>query len=129
MLEYTSNGIGYTWELANCDGASFILFPTDKHSKAEINFAKKELHNNQDVVRLKIADRYDRINFYKSLIFKVPETRPLKWYQIEQDDKILERQFDAGTTPKQFVEKFVLPFVKETEAKNFQKYGDKMYNY
>lgn len=125
--EKTSNGIMYTWDIASSQGASFILFPEATHTKEQIKQAKAEIRRNQDVVSMRVADENDRDYFYKGEIFRIPATRPLKWYQIEQDDKLLRRERKKGTTPQQFVDTFVLPFVKETEAKMLAKHGEKMY--
>lgn len=117
----------YTWDIASSQGASFILFPEATHTKEQIKQAKAEIRRNQDVVSMRVADENDRDYFYKGEIFRIPATRPLKWYQIEQDDKLLRRERKKGTTPQQFVDTFVLPFVKETEAKMLAKHGEKMY--
>lgn len=128
MKEYTDNGILYTWELAGPDGASFTLFPDDDHTKEQAKEAKAWLRNTRDVVHLSIADDNDRDYLYKSEYFRDPRCRPLRWYQIEQDDKLIRKERKAGTTPTQFVDRFVVPFVKETEEKHYKLYGDKMYN-
>lgn len=109
MQEHTKNGIMYTWDIAGSQGASFILFPTEKNTAQEIAEAKNELRNSHDVVSLSIADENDRDYFYKGAIFRIPETKPLKWYQIEQDGKLLRRERKNGTTPEDFVKTFVLP--------------------
>jgi hypothetical protein len=129
MKEYTHNGILYTWELAGPQGASFILFPDEIHTKEDIDRAKAWLRDNQDVVWLKVANDDDRDDLYKSDYFRDPRTRPLKWYQIEQDEKLIRRERKKGTTPEEFVTLFVLPFVKETEIKMLEKHGENMYNF
>lgn len=127
MKEYTSNGIMYTWELASSEGASFILFPEEGTSKEEIEKAKQYLKNNQDVVWLKVANEDDRDYLYKSDYFRDPRTRPLKWYQIEQDEKLIRRERKKGTTPTDFVTNFVLPFIKQTEENMLEQHGENMY--
>ena len=51
----TSNGIRFYSYLINSDGAGFILYPIKgQHKTDDINFAKRELRNQRDVVSLKI---------------------------------------------------------------------------
>lgn len=127
MKEYTPNGIMYTWSLAGSQGAAFILFPKDGTLPAEIRKAKIWLRDQHDVVSIKLANDDDLDNLYKSDYFRDPRTRSLKWYQIEQDEKLIRRERKKGTTPEEFVTMFVLPFIKETEAKMLEKHGEKMY--
>jgi hypothetical protein len=105
------------------------LFPNESHSKEDIAKAKAWLRDNQDVVWLKVADDDDQDDLYKSEYFSDPRTRALKWYQIEQDDNLIRRERKKGTTPADFVTNFVLPFIKETEAKMLAEHGEKMYNF
>lgn len=128
MNEHTKNGIMYTWDIASSQGASFILFPESHHTQKQIKQAKAEIRNDHDVVSLKVADEDDRDYLYKGEIFRIPATRPLKWYQIEQDEKLLRKERKKGTTAQQFVDTFVLPFTKETEAKMLAKHGTKIYS-
>lgn len=127
MKEYTTNGILYTWELAGSEGASFILYPTDNNSKAEINAAKAELRHNHDVIWLRLANEDDRDYLYKGDIFRIPETKPLKWYQIEQDEATIRKARLQGLTPQQFVDTLVLPYIAATEQRYFLQHGQKMY--
>lgn len=127
MKEYTKNGIQYTWDIVSSEGASFILFPEPHHTKEDIKRAKSELRNSRDVVSLFIASEENRDYLYKSDIFQVPEVRKLKWYQVEQDEKLLRRERIKGTTPEEFVKTFVLPFIAETEAKFKAERGDRIY--
>lgn len=126
LMEYTKNGVPYTWELSGPDGAAFILYPKPEHTAEDIKRAKAYIRANQDATSIHVADEYDLDEKYKSEIFAQRETKPLKWYQIEQDDDILRRERRKGTTPAEFVHKFVLPFVEETAAKYRARYGDKM---
>jgi hypothetical protein len=127
MKEQTKNGIMYTWDIASSQGASFILFPESTHTQEQIRQAKAEIRNDHDVVSLKVADENDRDYLYKGEVFSIPETKPLKWYQIEQDERLLRRERKKGTTAQEFVNTYVLPFVKEIEAKLLLKHGDKIY--
>lgn len=129
MKEYTENGMLYTWELAGPNGASFILYPDQRHTKEDIDKAKALLRHNQDVVSLSIADDNDRDELFKADYFRDQRTRQLKWWQIEQDDKLIRKERKKGTTPTEFVTNFVLPFIKETEAKMLADHGKKMGNY
>lgn len=125
-VEKTTNGIMFTESIISSQGASFILFPEKEHTKSEIEAAKREIHRDRDVVSLRIADEGDRDDIYKSQYFSDPRVRPLKWYQIEQDENLIRRERKKGTTPTEFVDKFVFPFIKETEKKYRSKYGDKI---
>ncbi len=87
MLETTTNGINFSDTLVSSEGAAFILYPSKEHTQEQINQAKRELRNSRDVVSLKIADCGDLDYLYKSEIFRHKDTRSLKWYEIEQDEK------------------------------------------
>lgn len=128
MKEYTGNGILYTWDLAGSAGAAFILFPDANHTKADIDTAKAWLRDNHDVVRLHVATDEDRDYLYKGEIFQQPETKPLKWYEIEQDEKIIRRERLKGTSAADFVKNIVLPNVQQTHDKLLAKHGDKIYS-
>ncbi len=127
MKEHTKNGILYTWDISSSQGASFILFPEPHHTQEQIRQARQELRNDHDVVSLRVADENDRDYLYKGEIFRIPETRNLKWYQIEQNEKLIRRERIKGTTARAFVDTLVLPFIKETEERFKLKFGDKIY--
>ncbi len=129
MKEYTKNGIMYTWELAGSQGASFILFPTADNTQEQINAAKQDLRDSRDVVSLRVASEEDMDDLYKSDYFRDPRTHALKWYQIEQDEKLIRKARKSGVTIEQFVTDYVLPFTNLVEAKMFAKFGDKIYSY
>jgi hypothetical protein len=126
MKEYTANGIMYTWELAGSEGASFMLFPEESHAPEQIKAAKQWLRDNHDVVSLHIASEEDRDDLYKTEYFRDKRTRDLKWYEIEQDPKLIRRERKKGTAPAEFVERFVLPFVEQTKKKMFEQFGEKI---
>lgn len=122
-------GIPYTWDLAGSRGANFILYPTSDHSPELIAQAKNNLRVNHDVVSVHVATAEDRDRLYKEEYFRAPRTVPLRWYQIEQDEKLIRRERLKGTTPTEFVERFVLPFIKQTEAKFLETYGEHIYTH
>ena len=127
--EKTKNGIEYTDEIASCDGAAFVLFPTTEHTPQMIKDAITEIFNNRDVVSLKVADDKDWDDRFRSEIFAHPLTRPLRWYEINADDRSqLRAERLKGTTVDDYVNKFVLPFIAETKARNIERYGDKIIN-
>jgi len=126
-LDKTSNGIPFSEDISSIDGASFILFPKRTHSPEEIAFAKREIRVERDVVSLKVAKEEDKDEQYKSEIFSHPETRKLKWYQIEQDENLIRRERKKGTTPNLFVLRYVLPYIKRTEKKFKKEHGESMY--
>ena len=124
QLERTKNGLLYSWDLVSSEGAAFILYPTPSHSQAEINAAEREIRHTQDVVRIHVANEDDRDYLYKTYIFEQPETKPLKWYEIEQDPEILRRERVKGTTPEAYVKNIVLPNVDATREKYIRRYGN-----
>lgn len=123
MKEYTTNGILYTWELAGSAGAAFIIYPEVGHTKKDIAAAKAELRAQHDVVSLHQATPEDWDRLYKGEIFRQPETKPLKWYEIEQDDEVIRRERLKGTTPANFVKDIVLPNIAVTTEKYVKRYG------
>lgn len=125
--EKTSNGIEYTDEIASCDGASFVLYPTAEHNQGMIKAAIRELFNERDVVTMKVANEKDWDERYRTEIFAHPLTRSLRWYEINADDfELLRREREKGTTAEQYVITFVLPFTAETKAANLNKFGTKI---
>jgi len=126
--DVTSNGIPFTEEIVSHKGASFTLFPISDLQKTSkfIDKAKSEIRNQRDAVSIKVADDNDWDELYKSAYFRDPRTKVLKWYQIEQDEKLIRSERKKGTTPTEFVDKFVLPFTKETEKKFRDRSGDKI---
>lgn len=126
--DVTSNGIPFTEEIVSHKGASFILFPISDLQKTSkfIDKAKSEIRNQRDAVSIKVADDNDLDELYKTAYFRDPRTKALKWYQIEQDEKLIRSERKKGTTPTEFVDKFVLPFTKETEKKFRDRSGDKI---
>jgi len=126
--EKTSNGILYTEELVNINGAGFILYPDKTHTPEMIAQAIKEIRSERDVVRLSIATEEDRDRLYRTEIFLHTAVRPLKWYEINADDyKVLRRERRKGTSIDAYVEKFVLPCTTETTGRNKEKYGNSIF--
>lgn len=50
------NGVAYQWGIQNADGAWFVLFREKHHSDADIQRAKRHLHNSRDVVDIQIKE-------------------------------------------------------------------------
>lgn len=121
---YTENGIGFSEEIVNINGAAFVLFPDDHHKLEHIEEAKQELKGDRDVVRIKVANERDRDDLYRSAIYRDPRTRSLKWYQINADDyKLIRRSRKEGTSVGEYVTRYVLPMVEKTEADNLKEFG------
>ncbi|MFA7307646.1 MAG: hypothetical protein WC026_13340 [Hyphomicrobium sp.] len=114
MKEYTSNGIQYTYDLSS-NGGHFTLFATANHTEKEILNAKNELKHERDVVSLKLATDEDFDDYFKLEYFRDARLRNLKWWQINQNEKLIRKERKKGTTPTQFVDNFVLPLVSQTE--------------
>lgn len=123
------NGIEYTEEIASSEGASFVLFPTARHTTEMVKAAIREIFNNRDVVSMKVANERDWDERYRTEIFAHPQSRHLKWYEISADDyEVLRRERVKGTAVADYVRDFVLPFVAETKAKNLERFGDKIFD-
>jgi len=126
FTELTDNGIEYTYDLT-VNGATFILWPTSQHSPDDVKQAKKWLRDNLDVVSIKIADQYNLDYRYATEIFEDPRTEPLKWYQVNNDHKLIRKERRAGTSVTDYVTKHVLPFTEETEKAFLALYGTSIY--
>lgn len=129
MLETTSNGVPYTWELAGSEGAAFILFPEPEHTKEQVNAAIAELRFQRDVVHLRLANDDDRDHLYRREIFRMPQVRPLRWYQVYETPELIRQHRRQGTTPADYVTQFVLPNIELATTINLEKYGDKIYSF
>lgn len=122
-LERTRNGVPYDWSLSGPDGATFLLFPEPHHTKEDVKAAKRQIRDEQDCVGLRVAQDDDYDYLYRSSIFRVPETKMLQWFEMNVDDeKLIRRERLAGTTPQEYVDRYVLPFVKQTREANFAKH-------
>lgn len=127
LQEITKNGIPYTWELSGSAGAAFILYPEPQHTEADIFNAKMWLRDNRDVVSIRTATEQDRDELYRAEIFRHPDTKPLKWYQIAANTEHLatvRKYRTAGKTADDYVKIEVLPKIAETEKMYFEKYGN-----
>jgi len=127
MKKYTNNGICYTWELVSDRGAGFILFPNQGQSKEDSAPAAAEILDSRDVVWLRNATESDWDDICKNAVFAEPAGRHLRWCEINYDTALIRNQRMVGTAPQKFVERWVLPFVAETKAKNEQLFGSRIY--
>lgn len=127
MYEYTTTGMKFTSYLMGSNGAGFILFPDPQHNSQQITAAIAELRNTRDLIRVRIASEDDRDMMYLREIYRQPEVRPLRWYQINTDPKLIRRERLKGTSAAEYVKNNVLPFVKETEANYLQLFGEQLY--
>ncbi|MDP9079933.1 MAG: hypothetical protein M3O71_21105 [Bacteroidota bacterium] len=126
--EKTTNGVMYTGDITSINGASFILFPEGKHTVKMIKEAITELMNSRDVVSMRVANEDDRDELYRTEIFRHPATRPLKWYEINADDKqLLRAERLKGTSADNYVNWYVLPFTEQTKLDNLERFGDKIF--
>jgi hypothetical protein len=126
--EKTSNGIMYTEHIASSEGAGFVLFPEGTHTVKMIKDAIREIMNSRDVVSIRTANENDRDELYRTEIFRNPATRPLKWYEINADNKQLIRaERLKGTSADDYVNRYVLPFTAQTKAHNLEQFGDKIF--
>lgn len=127
LTEKTSNGIAYTEEVISYNGAEFILFPEAHHTPEEIEQAKQELKYSRDVTRISMATDSDRDGLYIKEIFRCPATAPLRWFQINVNPTLVRSERKKGTTPEEYVNRYVLPVIEQTHAQNLQKYGEGIY--
>lgn len=125
--EKTPNGILFSEEITSINGTSFILFPEDSHTSEDIKQAKKWLRNERDVVSIIVASEDDRDYLYKGEYFRHKDVRPLKWYEINQDEALIRRERKKGTSIDEFVNTYVLPMVEQVHADFLKQYGDKIY--
>jgi len=128
MKEYTNNGICYTCELVSDQGAGFILFTNQDHTKEDIVLATEEIRNSRDVIWLRLATESHRDDMYKTAVFAEPGVRCLRWFEINADNKLIRQERLVGTTPAEYVDRWVLPQVEEVRARNWARFGKDMYN-
>jgi hypothetical protein len=127
-LDKTSNGISFSEEIASINGASFLLFPDEIHTKEMIDKAKKEIRDSRDVVSIRVANDRDRDEQYRWDIFKNPLVRKLRWYEINADDYTLIRKERLnGTQTQDYIERYVLPCIADTVQTNFDRIGYKIF--
>lgn len=127
--EKTTNGIMYTEAIISSSGAGFVLFPDGAHTVKMIKEAITELIDSRDVVSMRVANEDDRDELYRTEIFRHPAVRPLKWYEINADDKqLLRTERLKGTSTDDYVTRFVLPFTKQTKSDNLERFGDKIFD-
>ena len=127
--EKTTNGVMYTESIVSSNGAGFILYPDEHHTKKIIKDAIAEIKRNRDVVSVRMANDEDRDDLYRTEIFRHPAVRPLRWYEINADNKqLLRTERLKGTSTDEYVNHFVLPFTKQTKASNQERFGDKIFD-
>ncbi|GAA0536994.1 hypothetical protein [Chitinophaga japonensis] len=123
MTEKTKNGIQYTWEIVSENGAGFILFPEPHHTREDIDAALSELRHDRDVVRLRVATVDDWDERYRKEIFSHPLVGKLRWFEINDDPRIINHERRKGTSAEDYVNRFVLPFKECVKAINTACYG------
>ena len=116
QIEYTKNAVAFTWSLCGPGGAAFVLYPNENQGKAEIKKAINDLRNSRDVVSLRIADKNDRFELYRAAIFCDELTRHLKYYEF--DEPAIKKAYRENLTPREAVEKYILPNSKNLNNEN-----------
>jgi hypothetical protein len=124
-METTPNGIRYDYSLGN-QGGYFIVYP-NKNSESEILEAIKYIRSNRDVVSIRLAKFEDKVELFKSDLFRDKRTKHLKWFQINDEIKLLKKAVSNDWTLDYYIETFVIPFIQETEDKNKIEFGSKIY--
>lgn len=129
-LDKTSNGISYSEEITSINGASFLLFPDENHTKQMIASAKQEIRNSRDVVSIRVASEGDRDEQFRWDIFKNPLVSKLRWYEINADDyTLIRRERLNKTASTDFIERFVLPCIADTVELNLNRFGYKIFEF
>jgi len=127
IIETTTIGMEFTWDLAGSQGASFILYPTDAHTTKEVKEAKQELRDSRDVVSIRVASTHDLVDRFNDAIFSHPDTKKLKWYEINNEFDVLRKAMKKGITTDDYVKNDVLPNVKVTKKMYLAKHGKSIY--
>lgn len=125
--EKTSNGIAYTSQAISYNGADFVLYPGPHHTEEDIKKAKEELFRSRDVVRIALASDSDRDGLFIKEVFMCPAVVPLRWFQININHQLIRSERLKGTTPEEYVTRYVLPVIEQTHAENLQKFGESIY--
>jgi len=123
-LQQTSNGIPYQDFTASSMGSGFILYPAPQHSPKDIKKAKAEIRANNDVVKLRVATEEDWDNLYLDAIFRHPQVKPLRWFEINQEMPLIRKERKKGTSPDEFVTNQVLPNIAQVTARNLEKFPE-----
>lgn len=110
-METTPNGIKYNYSLVY-SGAMFIVYP-NKNTESEIKEAIKYIRDNRDVVSLRLATFEDKVELFRSDIFRSQKTKHLKYFQINDDLQKLKKCVADGLTVDFYIDTFVLPCVNK----------------
>lgn len=121
-LDQTSNGVPFRSHVVNQWGDEFILFPNAEHSPSDIKNAIAELRDNRDAVSIRVARDEDLDNLFVDQVFRHPEVKPLKWFEVYQDYQVIRTQRQKGMTAEEFVNVYVLPNVEQTREANLKKW-------
>lgn len=127
-LEQTPNGIYFSEEIY-INGAVFMLYPSSQNTKEDIDGAKKWLKDNRDVLGIKIGQEEDLDEIYKGEVFRHPKTKNLKWFQINDDKKNINKARNEGLSIDEYIDEYVLPNVDKTESKMKDKFGNNIYHF
>ena len=73
---------------------------------------------------MRVANDSDLDQHFIKNVFRVPATKSLRWYEIEQDEAIVRAERKKGTNPFQYVQNIVLPNKEATKQKYIAKYGE-----
>ena len=98
-------GVKYEAETVRPFGEVFVLFPEPFHTKEDIAEAKEELRETRKVHYMRIATQDDWDSLYKSQILGAIGKLPFKWQEFA---KFIRKERKVGTTPEQFVRKYVI---------------------
>lgn len=126
-METTPSGIKYNYTIGS-QGGYFIVYPNEKQTNEEVKKAVDYIKENRDVVSIRVAILSDKINLFTDILFKHPKTIALKWYQINQDEKLIKKAVLKGWDIDYYIDTYVLPLIEQTEKENLNNFGNRIYN-
>lgn len=104
MLDTTSNGIRYDWNLAGMRGASFIIYK-DNHTEIEVKKAIREIRHENNVVSLRQANAVEIVEQFIKDVIEITMGKGLTFLQIRYDAKELLLAINMKSTPEEYVKK------------------------
>ncbi|GLU56239.1 hypothetical protein [Dyadobacter frigoris] len=78
------------------------------------------------MVSWQLATENDRDQLYITMIFRNPQIRTFRWFEINMPVVLIREERRKGTTAEQYIQKYVLDFRQRTKEGNVAKYGEKM---
>jgi hypothetical protein len=108
-FEYTSKGVAYSWDLCGPQGAAFVVYLNEEQTRQDYYNAVHELKNSRDVVCIRQAHTEDWDEIYRNAIFCHKDTKHLKYYQINDDRRLIRKCRLEKMSIDEYVKVHVLP--------------------